>query len=435
MTTIPVGEKSSFHYGWVVVGVTFLTLLVTAGAMSTPGLLLVALQKDFGWSTATISASLSLRLAVFGLMAPFAAALMLRFGLRKIMLVAVTTTAAGVGLTALVDQSWQLTLLWGIVVGGGTGMTALVLGATVANSWFAQRRGLVIGLMTASSASGQLLFLPLFAEISNDYGWRTLVVIVACVLLCLLPVIAIFMRNRPSDIGLTPYGSPAGTKVAAPAAPSENPVVMSFKALQTAARSKNFWLLCFGFLVCGLSTSGLIGTHLIAACSDHGIAEVTAAGMIALIGFFDLFGTVGSGWLSDKYDNRILLCIYYVGRGLSLLFLPIALGIDLWTVSLFAVFYGLDWFATLPPTIRLTTQKFGLSSGPLVFGWMFVAHQIGAAIAAYGAGVTRTLDGTYAPAFALSGFLCIVAGFACLLISDRKSERETKLAPAASPAA
>jgi MFS family permease len=435
MTTVQVGEKAGFHYAWVVVGITFVTLLVTAGAMSTPGLLLVAFQKDFGWSTATISTALSLRLAVFGLMAPFAAALMLRFGLRKIMMVAVATTAAGVGLTGLVNQSWQLTLLWGIIVGGGTGMTALVLGATVANSWFVQRRGLVVGLMTASSASGQLLFLPLFAKISDDYGWRTLVVVVACILLCLLPAIAIFMRNRPSDIGLTPYGAPAGTRIAAPIAPFENPVIMSFRALQNAVRSKNFWLLAFGFFVCGLSTSGLIGTHLIAACGDHGIAEVTAAGMIALIGLFDLFGTVGSGWLSDKYDNRVLLCIYYVGRGLSLLFLPIALGVDLWTVSLFAVFYGLDWFATLPPTIRLTTAKFGLSSGPLVFGWMFVAHQIGAAIAAYGAGVTRTLEGTYAPAFALSGLLCIVAGFACLLIGDRKSESEPKLAPAVRPAA
>jgi MFS family permease len=434
MTTVSVGQKSRFHYAWAVVGVTFLTLLVTAGAMSTPGLLLVAFQKDFGWSAADISTALSLRLAVFGLMAPFAAALMVRFGLRRIMMIAVATTAIGVGLTALVDQSWQLDLLWGIVVGGGTGMTALVLGATVANAWFVQRRGLVVGLMTASSASGQLLFLPLFAKVSDGYGWRTLVVVVACVLVCLLPVIAIFMRNRPSDIGLMPYGSPAGTTVAAPAAPAENPVVMSFRALQTAVRSKNFWLLIFGFFVCGLSTSGLIGTHLIAACGDHGIAEVTAAGMIALIGLFDLFGTVGSGWLSDKYDNRVLLCVYYVCRGISLLFLPIALGVDLWMVSLFAMFYGLDWFATLPPTIRLTTSRFGLASGPLVFGWMFVGHQIGAAIAAYGAGITRTLEGTYSPAFALSGFLCVIAGFACLLIDDRKSESGPNLAPAVQPA-
>jgi MFS family permease len=429
MNATEIGLKPAFHYGWVVVGITFLTLLVTAGAMSTPGLLLVALQKDFGWSAATVSTSLSLRLAVFGLMAPFAGALMLRFGLRRIMMLAVAITAAGVGLTALVAQSWQLTLLWGFVIGGGTGLTALVLGATVANSWFVQRRGLVIGLMTASSASGQLLFLPLFAKVSDEYGWRSLVVLVACVLICLVPLIAIFMRNRPSDIGLTPFGSPAGTRVAPPLAPTENPIVVSFRVLQEAVRSKNFWLLCFGFFVCGLSTNGLIGTHLIAACGDHGIAEMTAAGLIALIGFFDLFGTVGSGWLSDKYDNRVLLCIYYTGRGLSLLFLPFALGVDLWTVSLFAAFYGLDWFATLPPTIRLTTSKFGLSEGPLVFGWMFVAHQVGAAVAAWGAGITRTLDGTYAPAFAVSGFMCIVAGFASLLISDRKTESEVQLAP------
>jgi predicted MFS family arabinose efflux permease len=435
MTVAQAKEKPVFHYAWVIVGITFLTLLVTAGAMSTPGLLLVAFQKDFGWSTATISTSLSLRLAVFGLMAPFAAALMLRFGLRKIMMLAVAITAAGIGLTALVTQSWQLDLLWGIVVGGGTGMTALVLGATVANAWFVKRRGLVIGLMTASSASGQLLFLPLFAHVSDVFGWRYLVVLVGCILLCLVPVIAIFMRNRPADIGLTPYGSPPGTKIAPATAPVENPVIVSLNALQSAARSNNFWLLCFGFFVCGLSTSGLIGTHLIAACGDHGIAEVTAAGFLSLIGFFDLFGTVASGWLSDKYDNRFLLCVYYAGRGLSLLYLPVALGIDLWTVSLFAAFYGLDWFATLPPTIRLTTCRFGLSSGPLVFGWMFVAHQIGAAIAAYGAGLTRTLDGTYAPAFALSGALCIVAGFACLFISDRKSDREAKAALSPSPAA
>lgn len=435
MTVVDAKAHPAFHYGWVVVGVTFLTLLVTAGAMSTPGLLMVALQKDFGWSTATISTSVSLRLAVFGMMAPFAAALMLRFGLRKVMMLAVAITATGIGLTALVTQPWQLDLLWGIVVGGGTGMTALVLGATVANTWFVERRGLVIGLMTASSASGQLLFLPLFAHISDVFGWRYLIILVACILLCLVPVIAIFMRNRPADIGATPYGSPSGTPIARSAASVENPVLVSLRTLKIAARSKNFWLLCFGFFVCGLSTSGLIGTHLIAACSDHGIAELTGAGLLALIGFFDLFGTVTSGWLSDKFDNRALLCLYYVGRGLSLLYLPFALGINLVSVSVFAVFYGLDWFATLPPTIRLTTEEFGPSSGPLVFGWMFVAHQLGAAIAAYGAGLTRTLDGTYAPAFALSGALCIVAGFANLFISGRRTDGGTVTIPTARAAA
>ena len=417
-------QKTRFrvHYAWVVVGVTFLTLLTTAGAMSTPGLLLVSLQKEFGWSTAAISTSLSLRLAVFGLIAPFSAALMLRFGLRKIMMVAIAVTAAGMGLTAFVSEPWQLDLLWGLLVGGGTGMTALVLGATVANTWFVQRRGLVIGLMTASSASGQLLFLPIFARINDQLGWRPLVALVACILLCLVPVIALFMRNRPADVGVTPYGSLPGARIAAPKPPSENPIVVSVRALKGAVQSKNFWLLCFGFFVCGLSTNGLIGTHLIAACGDHGIAETMAAGLLALMGAFDLFGTVASGWLSDKYDNRYLLCVYYVLRGMSLLYLPIALGMDILSVSLFAAFYGLDWFATLPPTIRLTTDRFGAAVGPLVFGWMFVAHQIGAAAAAFGAGLTRTLDGTYAPAFALSGMLCVVAGFASLAIDGSRKK-------------
>ncbi|WP_213737893.1 MFS transporter [Bradyrhizobium sp. dw_411] len=435
MTATELSPRSTPHYAWVIVGVTFLTLLVTAGAMSTPGLLLISLQKEFGWSAATISTSLSLRLAVFGLMAPFAAALMLRFGMRRIMTLAVTITAIGMGLTAFVSQSWQLDLLWGLVVGGGTGMTALVLGATVANTWFAQRRGLVIGLMTASSASGQLLFLPLFAHINEIYGWRTLVTLVAGALLCLAPLIAFLMRNRPSDIGLTPYGSPAGTALAYAKPPADNPIIVSFRALKSAVRTKNFWLLFFGFFVCGLSTNGLIGTHLIAACGDHGIAEFMAAGLLALMGFFDLFGTVASGWLSDKYDNRVLLCIYYSLRGLSLLYLPFALGMDLFSVSMFAAFYGLDWFATLPPTIRLTTDRFGPAMAPLVFGWMFVGHQIGASIAAYGAGLTRTLDGTYAPAFALSGILCIVAGFASLGIDgNRKKDDAKTVLPAPSPA-
>src|SRR5262249_24114994 len=326
---IDLKSRSAPHYAWVIVAVTFLTLLVTAGAMSTPGLLLVSLQREFGWSPATISTALSLRLAIFGLLAPFAAGLMLKFGMRLIMTLAVTLTAIGIGLTAFVSQSWQLTVLWGLVVGGGTGMTALVLGATVANTWFAQRRGLVIGLMTASSAWGQLLFLPLFAQINDTYGWRLLVALVAAILLCLVPAIALLMRNRPGDVGLVPYGSAPGTVIAAPTRPEENPIVMSIRALKGAVQSRNFWLLCFGFFVCGLSTNGLIGTHLIAACGDHGIPEVMAAGLLALMGAFDLFGTVASGWLSDKYDNRYLLCIYYALRGFSLLYLPVALGMDL----------------------------------------------------------------------------------------------------------
>jgi sugar phosphate permease len=379
--------------------------------------LLVPLQQEFGWSTATISTALSLRMAVFGLMAPFAAAFMVRFGLRRMMLLAVTITAIGVSLTAFVSQSWQLTLLWGLIVGGGTGLTALVLGATVANVWFVQRRGLVVGLMTASSASGQLLFLPAFARINDAFGWRPVVFTVAASLACLVPIIFLLMRNRPTDIGLKAYGETGNEP--APVRSTVNPIVASFQALASAVRSRDFWLLSFGFLVCGSSTNGLIGTHLIAACSDAGIAALMAAGLLALMGAFDLFGTVMSGWLSDRYDNRTLLCVYYVLRGISLLFLPHALATDLVSLSIFAAFYGLDWFATLPPTIRLTTDRFGRMMAPLVFGWMFVAHQVGAALAAFGAGWTRTLDGTYAPAFIVSGVLCVIAGVMSLAISGQ----------------
>jgi sugar phosphate permease len=414
-------SRRGAHYGWVVVGITFITLLTMAGAMSTPSVLLEPLQREFGWSTANISVALSVRMAVFGLMAPFAAALMLRFGLRAIMATSAIIVACGMLASTLVTAPWQLTALWGLVVGGGTGMTALVLGATVANRWFVNRRGLVIGIMTASSATGQLLFLPGYAAIDKAYGWRAVMYAVGAVLFLLVPLILWLMRDHPADIGLRAYGEPQISEAEHTAQPTQKTapsgaIAAAFGALRTAVVSKDFWLLSSGFFVCGLSTNGLIGSHLIAACSDHGIAAVKAAGLLALMGAFDLVGTIGSGWLSDRWSNQKLLFIYYSLRGLSLIFLPMALDNSFYTISIFAVFYGLDWFATLPPTIRLTTTTFGRTLAPLVFGWMFVAHQIGAALAAYGAGLTRTVEGTYAPAFVTSGVLCFVAGSLSLFI-------------------
>ena len=404
------------------VGITFLTLLTTAGAMSTPGVLLEPLQREFGWSAATISVALSVRMAVFGLMAPFAAALMLRFGLRSMMTTAAIMVACGMAATATVGAPWQLILLWGGVVGGGTGMTALVLGATVANRWFVKRRGLAVGIMTASSATGQLLFLPGYAALDDALGWRAVVFAVAGVMLLLVPLIGWLMRDDPAQVGLSAYGDVVGAD-ASSARPKRGAVSAASAALRMAARSRDFWLLSVGFFVCGLSTNGLIGTHLIAACSDHGIAEVPAAGLLAVMGAFDLVGTVASGWLSDRWSNRNLLCIYYGLRGLSLIVLPIALDDNFVLLSVFAAFYGLDWFATLPPTVRLTTSIFGRTQGPLVFGWMFVAHQIGAAVAAYGAGLTRTVDGSYGLAFVISGVFCVGAGLLCLLIGRSSPAR------------
>jgi sugar phosphate permease len=424
MDIVAISRRRRLHYGWIVVGVTFLTLLTTAGAMSTPSVLLKPLQQEFGWSTATISVALSVRMMIFGMMAPFAAALMLRYGLRAMMAASAVIVALGMLASSAVNAPWQLTVLWGLVIGGGTGMTALVLGATVANRWFVSRRGLVIGIMTASSATGQLLFLPGYAWIDAVFGWRAVLYTVAVVMLVLAPVILWLMRNDPADIGLTAYGEEASGGTLAPKRPvaPSGAIAATFNAFGVAVRSRDFWLLSSGFFVCGLSTNGLIGTHLIAACSDHGIAEVKAAGLLALMGAFDLVGTVASGWLSDRWSNQKLLCIYYGLRGLSLIFLPVALDNSFVTLSIFAAFYGLDWFATLPPTIRLTTSAFGRTQGPLIFGWMFVAHQIGGAVAAYGAGLTRTVEGTYVPAFLTSGLMCVIAGFLCLFIGSRRAD-------------
>ncbi|MEN2979821.1 MFS transporter [Tistrella bauzanensis] len=401
--------RRQVHYGWVVAAVTFLTMLISAGAVGAPGVLLLPLQAEFGWETADISLAMAIRLLLFGLMGPFAAALINRFGVRRMTLTSLSLVAGGLALSMAMTQLWQLILLWGVVVGIGTGLTALVLGATVATRWFTHRRGLVIGLLTASSATGQLIFMPLLAYIAEETGWRT-----ALMLLCGLMVVAALavlalMRDRPSDLGLPAYGE---TEVAPPAAASGRSVAFAaIDALRDAARTRVFWVLFGTFFICGASTNGLIQVHLIPLCADFGVPAVRAAGLLALIGVFDFIGTVGSGWLSDRYDNRWLLFWYYGLRGISLLFLPFS-DFTLYGLSLFAVFYGLDWIATVPPTIKLTADRFGRDRAPLVFGWIFAGHQMGAAAAAFGAGLSRTMLDSYLPAFFVAGALCLVAAVA-----------------------
>jgi sugar phosphate permease len=309
-----------WHYGWVIAGVTFLTLLIGAGVRATPSVLIVPLQAEFGWSRATISLAVAVNIFLYGMVGPFAAAIMERYGVRRTMLVALALIAAAVALTSLIRQSWQLIALWGLVVGGGTGVVAMVLGATVVTRWFTERRGLVMGILTASSATGQLVFLPLLAEIVVRYGWRAVSLTVAGAALIIIPLVAILMRDRPADVGLAPYGEAGGPRPTLPLA--RNPAVVAVEALATGLRSKDFWLLAGSFFICGASTNGLIGTHLIPACLDHGIPEVTGASLLAAMGIFDLVGTTCSGWLSDRYDSRKLLAWYYGLRGLSLIYLP-----------------------------------------------------------------------------------------------------------------
>jgi sugar phosphate permease len=408
--------RRNIHYGWAMVAVTFFTALITAGTVGAPGVFIVPLQKEFGWTTAEISSALSIRFILFGLMAPFAAALMNRYGLRNVTLTALLVVVSGLLASLAMTKVWHLMLLWGVVIGIGTGMTALVLGATIAARWFVARRGLVVGILTASVATGQLAFLPLLATLTDHYGWRIALGLV-CVVLCVAAfAVLMIMRDRPSDLGLRPFGDEGTAPLPAPP-PSNAPIVAAaLGTLRDASKSSVFWVLFATFFICGASTNGLIQVHLIPMCLDYGIPQVQAASLLAAMGIFDFFGTIVSGWLSDRYDNRYLLFWYYGLRGLSLLFLPFT-DFSFYGLSVFAMFYGLDWIATVPPTVRLTAQRFGPERANLVFGWIFAGHQLGAGTAAFGAGLSRTIYASYVPAFFVAGALCIVASLLVITVS------------------
>ena len=401
------------HYAWVVTPLVFVTLLAAAGIRAAPGVLMVPLEEAFGWNRTVVSTAVSVNLILYGLMGPFAAALMNGLGVRRTMTLALAVLAAGVAATATMHAPWQMVLLWGGVVGTGSGMIALVLGATVVSRWFVKGRGMVMGVLTASTATGQLVFLPVIALVVERWGWRAAVLTIAGVAACVLPAVALFMRERPADLGLWPVGAEAPPP---PPAGAGNPVGVAFAALAQGLRSRDFWLLAGTFFVCGLSTNGLIGTHLVPACIDHGIPEVRAAGLLAAMGLFDFVGTTASGWLSDRWDNRRLLAWYYGLRGLSLLFLNAAFDLNVYGLWLFALFYGLDWIATVPPTVRLAGQCFGAEKAGIMFGWIFAAHQLGAAAASLLAGIIRTDLGSYWLAFVAAGAACLAASGMALMI-------------------
>ncbi len=417
----PVRPRPKFHYGWIVAGVTFVTLLAAAGARATPGVILLPFGNEFQWSRTKVASIVSINIFLYGLVGPFAAALYQRFGLRRTMLAAVLLLGIGYSLSTVATQYWHFVVLWGGVVGLGSGMAATVLGAAVVNRWFTARRGLVMGVLTASTATGQLIFLPSLAKAVELHGWRTAMWIVAGATAVVAPLIWRLMRDNPADVGQRRYGDPeeesAESGGATKTATAANPAVLAIRTLGEAMRVRDFWLLAGSFFVCGASTNGLVGTHLIAAAFDCGIPEVRAASLLAMMGLFDLVGTTASGWLSDRYNCRYLLFGYYGFRGLSLLFLPQALVGSAAGLGLFAVFYGLDWIATVPPTVRLTADVFGREKAGIVFGWVVASHQVGAAFATSAAGALRTEFGSYTLAFVGAGALCLMAAFAVLPIA------------------
>jgi MFS family permease len=421
-------SRRGIHYAWVVMGIAFLTMLISSSALGLPGAFLRPLSREFGWTTGQVSSALAVRFVLFGLMGPFAAILMERFGLRRILCIALALVAGGLLLATRMTALWQLFLLWGLVLGVGSGMTALVLGATVANRWFEQRRGLVLGILTASSATGQLVFLPLAASLIQHYGWRVAVAptVTGCLLITTLAWC--FLRDRPADLGLLAFGANPHTSIATTSTWRPG-FAEPIRTLLSVSRNSSFWVLFCTFFVCGLSTSGLIQTHFISLCGDYGLAAIPAASVLAMIGAFDFVGTIASGWLSDRFDNRKLLFWYYGLRGLSLLWLPHS-EFTLYGLSLFAMFYGLDWVATVPPTVKLTSATFDKQRSPMIFGWIFAGHQLGSATAAYGAGLTRTMLLTYSPALYAAALACMVAALSIFLVRRPSSDVE-----AAHPAA
>ncbi len=409
------------HPAWTAFGVTFLTLIATAGFRSAPSVLIVPLEDAFGWSRSTISLALAINVLLYGLTAPFAAALMEKFGIRRVVMFALATVASGALGTVWMTHPWHLILLWGVIVGMGTGSMALVFAASVANRWFIQKKGLVLGALTAAGATGQLIFLPGLSSLAVHYGWKWVSITVASAAFLMVPLIGAFLKERPSAAGVSPYGAPED--YVEPPIVRRNAAKETIDTLRAASKHKDFWYLVGSFFVCGLSTSGLVGTHFIPAAHDHGMAEVTAASLMAMIGVFDVIGTVFSGWLTDRVDPRKLLFFYYLLRGLSLFLLPSILFSTLHASTLvFIIFYGLDWVATVPPTVVLCRKVLGLERGTVVYGWVFAAHQIGGSIAAFGAAVLRVKFGNYSTAFYISGILCVITSYFVLQIGKAKEK-------------
>ncbi|WP_438804525.1 MFS transporter [Nocardia alni] len=408
------------HPAWFVAATGFVALIGAAGFRSVPSVLMDPLHREFGWSHGTIGAAVSLNMVLYGGISPFAAALMDRFGIRRVVAFALLLVAAGSGLTVFMTRPWELIATWGLMVGVGVGSMSMAFVATITGRWFVRHRGLVTGVLTAASATGQLIFLPLISMLAQAHGWRLPSLVVAGAALAVVPLVLLFIRDFPSDVGVRAYGAEPGSAIGV-RTPPQGGITRAATVLFRVARKPQFWFLAAGFAVCGASTNGLVGTYFVSAAHDHGMPPTTAASLLATVGVFDVAGTIASGWLTDRMDARYLLIAYYALRGLSLLILPSLLAPEtkpsLWV---FIVFYGLDWVATVPPTVALCRKFFG-DDGPVAFGWAFASHQVGAALAAVGAGIVRDVRGSYDLAWYIAGGLCAIAAVLSGLIRSRST--------------
>jgi len=391
-----------FHYAWVVTAVTFLALLAASAVRAAPGVIIVPLEQEFGWDRAVISLAVSISLITFGLGGPVGGTLIDRIGPRRALLAALAMIAVGLFFLLSLRDLWVLYLVWGILIGVGTGIASHVTGTTVAHRWFRTHRGLVIGLFGAATSVGQLIFVPQMMALTVSDGWRAGILLLLIASVAIVVPVVLLMRDRPSDIGVRAYGEDPAVSAAEQAADARR------TPLALAIRNRDFWLLAASFFVCGYTSNGLVGTHLIPHAMEHGFTSVTSATAVGLMGSMNIVGTLASGWFSDRYDNRKLLAAYYGFRALSLVALPFIYD-GQWLYA-FAVLYGLDWIATVPPTANLTAQIFGRASLGQLYGWIFFSHMIGAAIAAFAGGYFHTVLGDYHLMFvsaALMGFIAV----------------------------
>ncbi|MFF2752898.1 MFS transporter [Psychrobacillus sp. NPDC058041] len=413
------------HYSWIILAVAFFSIIVAGIVRSSSGVFIEPFELEFGWSRPAISFAFAVSLILYGFSGPFMAAFVEVFGLKRVMLYSMLTMTVGLALTFVMQTEWQLVLIWGVMIGIGSGLFLSVLSTQIANRWFVKQRGLAVGILTASTATGQLVLLPVLAAIISKYSWRYATGLIFILSILMFIIIAIFMKNSPKEKGILPYGQVDEKQTPKETKNRQNPFKLALSTLMEGLKVKEFWLLAVSFFICGLSTSGLVGTHFISYCISFGIPVITAASMLSFMGIFDLIGTTLSGWLSDRIDNRWLLFWYYSLRGISLLFLPFALtqGSYLWLV-IFSIFYGLDWIATVPPTIGLARRTFGLEKSTLMYGWIVAAHQVGAGVAAYGGGVIFKVFGTYQWAFILAGGMCVLASLFVIMLKKHQPKLE-----------
>ncbi|WHY69423.1 MFS transporter [Neobacillus sp. SuZ13] len=414
------------HYSWYILVITFFSIIVAGIVMSSSGVFIDPLENEFGWDRSIIALAFAISLFLYGISGPFMAALLEVIGLKKMMIVSMATLLTGIILTLMMNQSWHMILIWGVIIGLGASLFLTVVSPYVANHWFEKRRGLAVGILTASTATGQLILLPVLAAIIENYSWRWAIALFMILSFIMLIIILLFMKNTPKDVGILPYGLEKETQVSNKGE-KKNPIVLAFNGLFEAVKVKEFWLLAGSFFICGLSTSGLIGTHFVSYCISFGIPLVTAASFLSFMGIFNLVGTTLSGWLSDRFDNRWLLFWYYGLRGASLVLLPFALNEGSTTMLVFfTVFYGLDWIATVPPTISISRQIFGTTKSGIIYGWIFASHQVGAAVAAYGGGLVYKFFNTYTWAFFSAGMFCLLASLFVIIIKKQHSSQLTK---------